>query len=48
MQNFPVAGVIAPHCRQLNSIGAPHSMQNLAFAGLSKWHFKHLIAVPNL
>jgi len=45
MQNFPVTGVMAPHGGQLNSIGPPHSIQNLAALGLSNWHFEHFIVL---
>jgi hypothetical protein len=46
MQNLPVAGVIAPHCGQWNSMGAPHSIQNLALSGFSNRHFVHCISCP--
>jgi hypothetical protein len=46
MQNLPVAGVFAPHFGQQKSIGALHSMQNLAPSGFSNWHFRHFIPAP--
>jgi hypothetical protein len=43
MQNFPVAGVMAPQFGQRNSIGMAHLMQNFASSGFSKRHLGHFI-----